>query len=313
MKPGYLSLHHSGELSVRASQAVSMLADCRCCPRECRVNRLEDERGFCGIGRKAVIASFNPHFGEESPLVGSHGSGTIFFAGCNLKCVFCQNYDISHDPDAGLAAEPEELAGVMLRLQQQGCHNINLVTPSHVVPQILEALPIAVEHGLRAPLVYNTSGYDSLEALKLLDGVVDIYMPDVKIWDAAQSRELLRTRDYPKRAKASVREMHRQVGDLRLDGGIAVAGLLVRHLVMPGDIAGTRQWMRFLAGLSRDTYVNIMDQYHPCGEAKKHPHINRTITPKEFQSALDQAKNSNIKRLDRRTADFFDQIFKNLH
>lgn len=313
MKPGYLSLHHSGELSVRASQAVAMLAECRCCPRKCGVNRLEDERGFCGIGRNAVIASFNPHFGEESPLVGHHGSGTIFFAGCNLKCVFCQNYDISHDPDAGLSAEPEELAGVMVELQNQGCHNINVVTPSHVVPQILEALPIAVKHGLKVPLVYNSSGYDSLETIKLLDGVVDIYMPDVKIWAPEHALRYLRAKDYPSRARAAVKEMHRQVGPLRLEDGIAVAGLLVRHLVMPENIAGTAQWMRFLASLSQDTYVNIMNQYRPCGEAQEHPSISREVTAEEYRQAINVAKKATISRLDNKTDRFLEKKILYLH
>jgi len=313
MKPGYLILQQSGELSVRATQAVELLSDCRLCPRECGVNRLQDKTGFCGIGRKVVVASFNPHFGEESPLVGRHGSGTIFFAGCNLKCVFCQNYDISHDADAGLQAEPEELAGIMLRLQEQGCHNINFVTPSHVVPQILEALPIAAEHGLKIPLVYNTSSYDSLNTLRLLDGVVDIYMPDVKIWNPAHAGRLLRAKDYPDRARKAVREMHRQVGDLVLDNGIALRGLMVRHLVMPEDIAGTRQWMKFLAGISPHTYLNIMDQYRPAGEAGKYEDINRFISPEEFQNALNEAKTHKMERLDRKSSHFLELLFKNLH
>ncbi|MFZ7126958.1 MAG: radical SAM protein, partial [Desulfobacterales bacterium] len=291
MISAYRALHESGELVRRVEKALSMLGECCLCPRGCRVNRLEGESGFCGVGRRAVVASFNPHFGEEGPLVGEHGSGTIFFAGCNLGCRFCQNYDISHDAGAGIDAEPDELAGVMLSLQKQGCHNINLVTPSHVVPQILEALPIAVEHGLSVPLVYNTSSYDSLETLRLLDGVVDIYMPDVKMWDSDHAHRYLRARDYPEAARQAVREMYRQVGDLKIGpDGLAERGLLVRHLVMPGDTAGTEQWMAFLAGLSTNTYLNIMDQYQPCGEAGRMPGIDRMVTAEEFDRAVQAAR-----------------------
>lgn len=311
MQPAYLKLHHSGELARRIETALSRLADCRLCPRDCGVNRLEDETGFCGTGRRAAVASYNPHFGEEAPLVGEHGSGTIFFAGCNLGCRFCQNEDISHHPDAGLRAEPDELAGVMLQLQKQGCHNINFVTPSHVVPHILEALPIAIEHGLNVPLVYNTSAYDALDTLRLLDGVVDIYMPDVKIWDAAHAAKFLRAKEYPDRARAAVREMHRQVGDLAMDeNGIAERGLLVRHLVMPDDVAGTAHWMAFLAGLSGDTYVNIMDQYRPCAEAGGLPPIDRAITAVELREAKVAAKKNGLHRLDERGDRFIYRLFK---
>lgn len=272
------------------TSALDVLEACRLCPRACGVNRLKGETGFCGAGRQAVVASFTPHFGEEAPLVGENGSGTIFFAGCNLGCRFCQNYDISHDAGAGLEADPDELAGVMLSLQKQGCHNINFVTPSHVVPQILEALP----------LVYNTSAYDAAETLRLLDGVVDIYMPDVKIWDPAHAKRYLRAGDYPKRARAAVAEMHRQVGDLVIEDGLAVRGLLVRHLVMPNDIAGTAHWMEYLAGLSKNTYLNLMDQYRPCGEAESLPPIDRTISGDEFRVAKAEAKRFGLTRLDNR-------------
>lgn len=311
MNAGYLALHQSGELTGRIDAALALLGECRLCPRDCGVNRLKDERGFCGIGRKSVVASFTPHFGEESPLVGEQGSGTIFFAGCNLGCVFCQNADISRDPDAGLPASHEELAGVMLELQRQGCHNINFVTPSHVVPQILEALPLAIEHGLSVPLVYNTSSYDSVETLRLLDGVVDIYMPDVKIWDPAHAKAYLRAEDYPAMARAAVAEMHRQVGDLILDeNGVAGRGLLVRHLVMPDDIAGTGEWMRFLAGLSSDTYLNLMDQYRPCADAVGLAPIDRMVSVDEMAAAREEARQCGLHRLDVRERAFFARFLR---
>jgi len=311
MIPSYLALHEPGELNRRVEKALVMLGECRLCPRDCRVNRLEGEVGFCGVGRKAVVASFNPHFGEESLLVGEHGAGTVFFAGCNLGCRFCQNYDISHDAGAGLDAEPDELAGVMLSLQKQGCHNINFVTPSHVVPQILEALPLAIEHGLFVPLVYNSSSYDSLEALRLLDGVVDIYMPDIKMWEPDHARRYLRAKDYPEAARQAVREMYRQVGDLRIGSdGVAERGMLVRHLVMPGDTAGTEQWMAFLAGLSKNTYLNLMDQYRPCGESVQMDGIDHMITSDEYDRAKDSAHKHGLERLDQRSERYFARLFK---
>lgn len=301
MKSSYLALHESGKLADRIDTARDLLENCCLCPRECEVNRIEGELGFCRTGRKSVVASYNAHFGEESPLVGDHGSGTIFFAGCNLGCRFCQNDDISYDAINGLEAEPDELAGVMLQLQQQGCHNINLVTPSHVVAQILEALPIAIEYGLNLPLVYNTSAYDSLAALRLLDGVIDIYMPDLKIWDSEYAKRFLRAKDYPQQARKAVREMHRQVGDLVLDeDGVAQRGLIVRHLVMPDDVAGTEQWMKFLAGTSKQTYLNIMDQYRPCAEAGDLPPLDRSISSKEFRAAKEAASKYGLSRLDKR-------------
>ncbi|WP_319469418.1 radical SAM protein [uncultured Pseudodesulfovibrio sp.] len=310
----YPELYESGVLQRRIEQGIAALGECRLCPRRCGANRREDEVGFCGVGRHSVVASFNPHFGEEQPLVGTHGSGTIFFAGCNLGCRFCQNHDISHNPGAGLKAEPEELAGVMLKLQEQGCHNINFVTPSHVAVQILEALPIAIEHGLRVPLVYNTSSYDSLEVLRLLDGVVDIYMPDVKIWDVENAKRYLRAKDYPECARAAVTEMHRQVGDLIIDAdGVAQRGLLVRHLVMPEDIVGTGEWMAFLAGLSKRTYVNIMDQYRPCFHAADYPEINRMISADELSAARVEAEKCGLTRLDARSERFFHRLFRKSH
>ncbi|QJB55886.1 radical SAM protein [Pseudodesulfovibrio sp. zrk46] len=311
MKPAYLVLHEAGELAGRIKTALARLGECRMCPRSCGVDRLNDERGFCGVGRKSVVASYNAHFGEEDPLVGEHGSGTIFFAGCNLGCRFCQNHDISSDPTAGLEADPDELAGVMLSLQKQGCHNINFVTPSHVVAQILEALPIAIEYGLTVPLVYNTSSYDSLDSLALLDGVVDIYMPDIKMWDSKHATKFLRAADYPDHARAAVREMHRQVGDLIVDeSGIAERGLLVRHLVMPEDVAGTAHWMKFLADISRNTYLNMMDQYHPCAEAVAMPPIDRMLTRDEYDAALAEADEFGLTRLDVRSRSFFARFLR---
>ncbi len=300
-EPTYLKLHRDGVLRERAREAVERMRQCRLCPRECGVNRLEDEQGFCQTGRRALVSSAGPHFGEESPLVGSHGSGTIFFSSCNLLCSFCQNYDISHLRE-GAEVDADRLAGAMLQLAQGGCHNINLVTPSHVVPQILEALVAAAESGLSVPLVYNTGGYDSVETLRLLDGVVDIYMPDFKFWDNAWAERFCYAGDYRERAMEALREMHRQVGDLAIDeAGVAVRGLLVRHLVMPGGVAGTQGVMQFLAReISRDTYVNVMDQYRPCWEAHKTPAINRRITVEEYDQALEAARQAGLHRLDNR-------------
>lgn len=309
MIAGYVKLYRSNRLKSRIEEAVGRLNRCRLCPRNCGVDRLSGEVGACGSGRRAVVSSYSAHFGEESPLVGKHGSGTIFFAGCNLGCTFCQNFDISRDAGLGLEAQPEELAGVMLELQKQGCHNVNLVTPSHVVPQILEALPIAVEHGLSIPLVYNTSAYDALETIRLLDDVIDIYMPDVKIWEPEYAAVLLGAGDYPERARLALREMHRQVGDLQLDNqGVARRGLLVRHLVMPNGLAGSNEWMAFVANLSRDTYINIMDQYRPCGEVAATGMANRMITREEYDSARSAARANGLQRFDVGSDRFFARI-----
>lgn len=306
MKPSYLDLHKTGQLTRRVELALRSLQSCRQCPRQCEVNRLEDQVGFCGVGRFSVIASYNPHFGEESPLVGQNGSGTIFFSGCNLGCRFCQNHDISHHPETGLAASPEELAGVMLALQEQGCHNINFVTPSHVVTQILEALPTAIEHGLNIPLVYNTSSYDSPDSLRLLDGIIDIYMPDIKIWDESLAAQYLQARDYPEKARNAVQEMFRQVGDLTLDDeGRAIRGLLVRHLIMPKGVADSINWLKFLAELSTNTYLNIMDQYRPCHEAHDIPPLGRMITPEEYDKVVAAVQELGFQRLDKRDMGVF--------
>jgi putative pyruvate formate lyase activating enzyme len=285
----------------RAEEARERLRSCDLCPRTCQVDRLRGRLGTCRIGERAVVASAHPHFGEEAPLVGRHGSGTIFFSGCNLHCLFCQNYDISHSR-AGRAVDARELADIMLSLQAQGCHNINLVTPSHVVPQILEALAVAVERGLRVPIVFNTSAYDSVATLRLLEGIVDIYMPDLKIWDSGKAKRYLSAEDYPAVARQAILEMHRQVGDLVIDdAGLAVRGLLVRHLVMPNDVAGTEEILRFVAErISPETYVNVMDQYRPWGHALRFREINRPITDREYQEAQEAARRAGLVRLDDR-------------
>ena len=298
--PSYIEACHTGRLADSIRKLYQILGCCRLCPRNCEVNRLEDEKGICRTGRSAIVSSFNPHFGEEDPLVGTGGSGTIFITNCNLLCVFCQNWEISHLGE-GSEVDSKTLAGMMLQLQRQGCHNINFVTPTHVVPQILDALAYAVDGGLNVPLVYNTGGYDSVETLKLLEGIFDIYMPDFKFWDPEMARRYLKAPDYPERARDAIREMHRQVGDLTLDDkGIAQKGVLLRHLVMPGGVAGTREIMRFIAGeISPDTYVNIMDQYRPCGNAHKYPPLDRCIANDEYEEALRAAREEGIRRFDR--------------
>ena len=299
--PSYIDAHRSGKLSESIKKAYKILENCRLCPRGCEVNRLEDEKGICRTGKLAMVSSYNPHLGEEEPLVGTHGSGTIFMTNCNLLCVFCQNWDISHLSE-GREVSSKTFANIMLHLQRQGCHNINFVTPSHVVPQILNALPYAIEGGLNVPLVYNTGGYDAVETLKLLEGIFDIYMPDFKFWDPGISRKYLKAPDYPEKAREALREMHRQVGDLMLnENGIAVRGILLRHLVMPGGAAGTRDIMRFIAKeISPNTYVNVMDQYRPCGNAYKYPPLDRCITHDEYEEALRAAREEGITRFDER-------------
>jgi putative pyruvate formate lyase activating enzyme len=296
--PAYLALHRSGELAERALAARRLLEACRLCPRECGARRLAGEPGACGVADAAVVSSAGPHFGEERPLVGTGGSGTIFFAGCSLRCVFCQNHDISQG-GAGQAATADELASIMLALQRLGCHNINLVTSTHVVPQWLAALDLSAARGLAIPVVYNCGGYESVETLRLLDGVVDVYMPDIKYADAAIGRRCSGVDGYPEVAMAAVAEMHRQVGDLALDArGIARRGLLVRHLVLPDGMAGSAAVMAFLAGLSRQTYVNVMDQYRPCHLAFDSPGLARRVTRQEVAEAVAVARAAGLSRLD---------------
>jgi len=295
----YQELYRSGELEERVERARSILKDCELCPRRCQVNRLQGETGMCRTAAEAVVSSYGPHFGEEAPLVGLHGSGTIFFTHCNLRCMFCQNYPISQLGE-GRATSKGELAKMMLSLQGRGCHNINLVTPTHVVPQILEALKVAAGLGLSIPLVYNCGGYESVETLRLLDGIVDIYMPDMKYSDERNARRFSGVKDYPVVNRAAVKEMHRQVGDLRMDErGVAQRGLLVRHLVLPHGIAGTEGVVRFIAQeVSRNTYLNVMAQYYPAHRAFKIPQLSRPLTRQEFAEAITLARQYGLERLD---------------
>ncbi|HTP29449.1 MAG TPA: hypothetical protein VMK12_27765 [Anaeromyxobacteraceae bacterium] len=299
-RPVYLDLLASGELDERTRIASRHLESCDLCARDCKVNRKRSLRGtVCRTGERARVHGAFAHFGEETCLTGWNGSGTIFFSGCNLRCVYCQNFELSWG-GAGREVGPEDLAGLMLSLQRAGCHNLNLVSPSHVVAQVLAALPIAVRGGLRLPLVYNTGGYDSAEALALLDNVVDIYMPDMKYADGDPARRYSKVNDYVTVNRAALREMHRQVGDLVIDpDGIARRGLLVRHLVLPGGLSGTEEVLRFLAEeISRDTYLNLMDQYHPCFRAFEHEALARKPTAAELRDACDAARRLGLWRLD---------------
>ncbi len=305
--PAYRNLLAGSELSQRAQQAYRHLEDCDLCGRYCHMNRRQTIKGaVCRTGERAVVNSFGPHHGEEDPLRGWNGSGTIFFSWCSLRCVFCQNWEISQK-GLGQEVEPAQLAEMMLQLQAQGCHNINFVTPSHVVAQIIAAVDIAAQQGLNLPLVYNTGGYDSPEALALLDGIIDIYMPDMKYGDARLARQYSRVRNYVAVNFAAVKEMHRQVGDLQLDAnGIAQRGLLVRHLVLPSNIAGTDKVLAFLAQeISTNTYLNLMDQYHPCYRANEYPALARPITRREYDQALQLAEHYGMQRLDHRHARLF--------
>ena len=300
--PSYLALLRTGELGRRAAAALGHLHACDLCGRRCGADRVDGAvRGACHTGARAVVASFGPHHGEEEPIRGTRGSGTVFFSYCNLACDFCQNSGLSR-VGAGREATPHALSGIFLALQEAGCHNVNLVSPTHVLPQILEALALAARNGLSLPLVWNTGGYDSLEALALLDGVVDVYMPDMKYGDAETALRLSGIPDYPAVNRAAVREMHRQVGDLLLDGeGVAVRGLLVRHLVLPGGLAGSEEVFRFLAGeVSRGTWLNVMDQYHPAFRARLHPPLDRRPTPEELAEVRALAARYGLTRPDER-------------
>ena len=302
--PAYMETYEKGRLKEKLAAAEEMLRCCRACPRNCGVNRWEGKSGVCKTGRWPRVSSAFPHHGEEDCLRGCRGSGTIFFAGCNLGCVFCQNFEISHLP-GGQELKVKDLGALMLRLQELGCHNINLVTPEHVVPQLVEALPIAIEGGLRLPLVYNTGAYDSVESLGLMDGLVDIYMPDFKLWDPHSCAKYLRARDYAEVARVTLAAMHKQVGILRKDeDGLALRGVLVRHLVMPGLLEDTRSILKWLATeLSPDTYVNLMDQYHPAHNVQTDPQfaeVNRYLRSSEFAQGVEYAAVAGIWRLDAR-------------
>ncbi len=298
--PAYLRLFDNGELARRVDRAVDSLADCTLCGRQCHADRSRraDPKSYCHSGRYTKVNSVIPHHGEEDCLRGSAGSGTIFFTHCSLRCIFCQNFDVSIG-EQGRTATAQKLAKMMLGLQSRGCHNINLVTPSHVVPQILEGLLAAAEQGLRLPVVYNTGGYDHLDTLRLLDGVVDIYMPDLKFWDEDLSRQLANAADYREVACRAVKEMHRQVGDMVLDEhGVAQRGLLVRHLVLPDQIEDTRHIMRFIAReISPDTLVNVMSQYRPEGYAARHRALNRSLDIEEYREALAVAEEEGLRRV----------------
>ena len=298
-EPAYIRTYEKGLLRKKIQAAYKILNSCNLCPRRCQVNRIAGETGVCKTAKQAWVSSYNSHFGEEAPLVGTHGSGTIFFTHCNLLCLFCQNYDISHE-GYGQKVSDNQLAAMMITLQQRGCHNINFVTPSHVVAQILSALEIAIQHGLSVPLVYNSGGYDLPATLKLLEGVFDIYMPDFKFWNPEVAERACQAKDYPDIACNALREMHRQVGDLKIaENGIAQKGLLIRHLVLPGGLAGTREIMRFIASeISTNSYVNIMSQYRPCGRAAEIKGLNTHLSPVDFQTALREAAAEGITRLD---------------
>ena len=295
--PSYISLFEKGELGQRIRILKEFLKECRLCPRECRVDRLNGEKGVCQAGLEPMVSSAFPHFGEELPLVGYHGSGTIFLTHCNLRCIFCQNCDISHLGN-GEPMTSSDMARVMVGLQEMGCHNINFVTPTHYAPQIVASLPEAIEKGLRLPIVYNCSGYESIEVIRLLEGVVDIYMPDAKYMDRKHSRKFSNAPDYPEVIKDVLKEMHRQVGDLTINPkGIAERGLLIRHLVMPNGVASSEAVLRFIAEeISTHCYVNIMDQYRPEYRAHEYPEINRRITQKEYLEATQWAKRYQLYR-----------------
>ena len=295
--PSYLNLSKD-QLNARVEKLFKILEKCEICPRRCWVNRLKGEKGFCKLGELPMVSSFHPHFGEESVLIGEYGSGTIFFTFCNLACVYCQNYEISQ-LGVGNEISYEKLAQMMINLQNQGCHNINLVTPTPQVLQIVKALTIAIEKGLELPLVYNTNTYDSLETLKLLDGIIDIYMPDARYSDEKMAIKYSFAPKYPEIMKKALIEMHRQVGDLVVDkNGIAKRGLLVRHLVLPNNIAGSKEIFEFIAKeISKNTFINIMEQYYPCYKASQYPELSRRISLEEYSQTIELAKKAGLKRL----------------
>jgi len=301
--PVYLKTYEEGKLKEKVTKALELLnKPCRVCPRRCKVKRTDNQKGVCRIGRFAIVSSAFAHHGEEDVLRGWKGSGTIFFSGCNLKCVFCQNWDISHNV-SGYEIEPKDLAKLMIYLQEQGCHNINFVTPEHVVPQIMEALPYAIEMGLKLPIVYNTSAYDSEESLEIMDGIVDIYMPDFKFWEKESARKYSLAPDYPEVARKSLKEMHRQVGDLVIDeNGIAKRGILLRHLVMPNFVEESKKILKWVKEeISENTFINIMAQYRPEFKARNYPELSRRPRLSEFMEVVEYAKEIGLKELDKRS------------
>ena len=294
MTSNYLKLYQNGELKNRIQKLYSILENCELCPRKCRVNRLKDEKGYCRSGKDLSVSSYGPHFGEEDPLVGNSGSGTIFLASCNLLCVYCQNYDISHE-GYGKPVSEEEVADFMIDLQRRGCHNINFVTPTHFASQLLKSLDSAIPKGLQLPIVWNCGGYENVEIIKLLDGIVDIYMPDMKYGSRESADKYSDAPDYFECSRESVKEMHRQVGDLQVENGIATRGLLVRHLVLPNNVANSRAVLEFIAEkISKDTYVNIMDQYRPVFKASDYKEISRSPTFKEYREVVKIAEELGI-------------------
>ncbi len=303
-EPIYLKTFEEGKLDEKIEKAYEYLKNCTLCPRVCKVDRTKGRKGICNTGLLPIIADYFPHFGEEDVLVGKNGSGTIFISCCNLLCIYCQNASTSHLCE-GEEVSIETFANMMIDLQNKGCHNINIVTPTHVVPQLLSALKIAINKGLRLPIVYNTSGYELPKTLKLLDGIVDIYMPDFKYWDPTVAELYSSAKDYPQITRKAIKIMHKQVGDLRIEKGIAVRGLLIRHLVLPNRLAGTKEIVNFIANeISKNTYVNIMAQYMPLGLASRFEEIARPITDEEYLEALLWAKEAGLKRLDRFCIEF---------
>lgn len=293
-KPSYLELS-AAEFDRRIEELYGILESCTLCAHECKVDRTKGEKGFCRSGMRLKVSSYFPHFGEEPPLRGTHGSGTVFLANCNLRCVYCQNWELSHLGEGAPMME-EELARALLHLQHLGCHNINFVTPTHFAPQLIRAVRLAAARGLQLPIVWNCGGYESLEVLRLLEGIVDIYMPDIKYGDESSARRYSAAPDYFEVAKAAVQEMHRQVGDLVIEDGIAVRGLLIRHLVLPNRLAGSERVLRFIAGLSRNSYVNIMDQYYPCYKAFDYPELARRISREEYDEVIELARGLGLHR-----------------
>jgi len=297
IKPSYLNMLENGSLKNVVEKLYDMLENCVLCPHQCQVNRLKGEKGYCKTLDSIVFSGAEAHFGEEDELVGTYGSGTIFFSHCNLNCVFCQNYEISHC-GYGELISIEDLARVMLNLQRRKCHNINLVSPGHIVPQIVSAIEIAANNGLNIPIVYNSNGYDLVDTLKMLDGIIDIYLPDIKFADEQPARKYLKVRDYPKIAKNALLEMHRQVGNLKTTNNIAYRGLIIRHLIMPENLAGTEEIMEFIAKeISKDTYINIMAQYSPHYKSSFYEELNRRVTKEEYQMAIKAAKKAGLSRV----------------
>lgn len=295
MKPSYLEMEKS-EIEEKVSRLYDILRDCTLCPRKCRVDRTKGEKGYCNSGMELLVSSIHPHYWEEEPLVGLYGSGTVFLANCNLRCTYCQNYDISC-LGCGKPTTSEELAEGMLSLQKQGCHNINLVTPTHFTPQLVETIKIAAEKGLRIPIVYNCGGYEAVETIRLLEGIVDIYMPDIKYGDCVNAKKYSKAQDYFDVCKKAVKEMHCQVGDLKIENGIAERGLLIRHMILPNNIAGTEEVMKFIANeISKEIYVNIMPQYRPMYRAMEHPELNRPLKLEEYLKAKETAKRFGLYR-----------------